>query len=582
MARILGLDIGRSALRAVLVRTSMRHVEMDRFIEVPLAPATDPQGRAEALAAGLAELVAIVARPADEVIVALDGREGSLRVVELPAGAAKRIGEVLPFELNDVLPFETADAVVDHQPIDKSDTILRVLAAAAPRARVETLLAELKASAIDPKEIAVGAAALDGLRHLVPELNAPGPLMVVCIGVDRTDVCVLEKGACTFARTTDGGVELLSRGQQVQLASSLKRTLAAYRAAGHPPPSRAYLGGDAAQHADSMLPWLQEALGIEASLVAVPDRREPATKRKPGAAAQPSLADALAPEANDGSVESAGSAADRATESAGSAADRATESAGSAADRATESAGSAADRAAEELTLGAPAIPSASSERAKFAFAAALAARVATRGKRLDLRQGPLAYTKAMGSLRSQGKRIAIAAAPVLVAFLFATWARHAVLDDERERLQAQLAEVTREVFDEETRDPAAARALLEGGRRIADPIPKFTAWDALDAISAAIPQEIQHDARRLTIEIDDESREGRIELQGLVASLAERDTIAANFEAHPCFDEIKPGPTSPGPNNTGLNYRLEAEIHCPGDEPIVAPDERRSSRSRN
>lgn len=558
MARILGLDIGRSALRAVLVRTSMRHVEMDRFIEVPLAPATDPQGRAEALAAGLAELVAIVARPADEVIVALDGREGSLRVVELPAGAAKRIGEVLPFELNDVLPFETADAVVDHQPIDKSDTILRVLAAAAPRARVETLLAELKASAIDPKEIAVGAAALDGLRHLVPELNAPGPLMVVCIGVDRTDVCVLEKGACTFARTTDGGVELLSRGQQVQLASSLKRTLAAYRAAGHPPPSRAYLGGDAAQHADSMLPWLQEALGIEASLVAVPDRREPATKRKPGAAAQP--ADALATEANDGSAESAGSAADRATVSAGS----------------------GADRAAEELTLGAPAIPSASSERAKFAFAAALAARVATRGKRLDLRQGPLAYTKAMGSLRSQGKRIAIAAAPVLVAFLFATWARHAVLDDERERLQAQLAEVTREVFDEETRDPAAARALLEGGRRIADPIPKFTAWDALDAISAAIPQEIQHDARRLTIEIDDESREGRIELQGLVASLAERDTIAANFEAHPCFDEIKPGPTSPGPNNTGLNYRLEAEIHCPGDEPIVAPDERRSSRSRN
>jgi general secretion pathway protein L len=549
MARILGLDIGRSALRAVLVRTSMRHVEMDRFIEVPLAPATDPQGRAEALAAGLAELVAIVARPADEVIVALDGREGSLRVVELPAGAAKRIGEVLPFELNDVLPFEITDAVVDHQPIDKTDTLMRVLAAAAPRARVETLLAELKASAIDPKEVAVGAAALDGLRHLVPELNAPGPLMVVCIGVDRTDVCVLEKGACTFARTTDGGVELLSRGQQVQLASSLKRTLAAYRAAGHPPPSRAYLGGDAAQHADSMLPWLQETLGIETSLVAVPDRREPATKRKPGAAAPGPAADAP-------------SAADPA-------------------DSADPSLASGAG-VAEELTLGAPAIPSASSERAKFAFAAALAARVATRGKRLDLRQGPLAYTKAMGSLRSQGKRIAIAAAPVLVAFLFATWARHAVLDGERERLQAQLAEVTREVFDEETRDPAAARALLEGGRRIADPIPKFTAWDALDAISAAIPQEIQHDARRLTIEIDDESREGRIELQGLVASLAERDTIAANFEAHPCFDEIKPGPTSPGPNNTGLNYRLEAEIHCPGDEPIVAPDERRSSRSRN
>ena len=127
-----------------------------------------------------------------------------------------------------------------------------------------------------------------------------------------------------------------------------------------------------------------------------------------------------------------------------------------------------------------------------------------------------------------------------------------------------------------------SAGVTLQSTSTTGEPAAPVTAWDALDAISAAIPQEIQHDARRLTIEIDDESREGRIELQGLVASLAERDTIAANFEAHPCFDEIKPGPTSPGPNNTGLNYRLEATVHCPGDEPIVAPDERRSSRSRN
>ncbi|MCB9599401.1 MAG: pilus assembly protein PilM [Sandaracinus sp.] len=524
MARILGLDIGRGALRGVVVRTSMRSSEIEQFLEVPLSVATDPQGRAEAFAAALAELTASLPRPADEVVVALDGREGSLRVVELPAGAAKRIAEVLPFELNDVLPFEVEEAVVDHQPVDKTDTLLRVLAAAAPRARVETLLAELKSCGLDPKEVSMGAASLDGLRHLIPELNAPGPLLVASIGVDRTDVCVLEKGACTFARTTDGGVDLLSSGRQVQLGGSLKRTLAAYRAAGHPPPSRVYLGGDGALYAESMLPWLQETLGVEASLVAIPDRRDPNAKTKK------------------------------------------------------------APPTPEEVALAVP-MATASPERAAFAFAAALAARGAARGKRVDLRQGPLAYTKAMSSIRGQAKRIAIAAAPVLVAFLFATWARHAVLAEEREMLQTQLAEVTKDVFDEETRDPAAARDLLEGGRRIADPLPKFTAWDALDAVSAAIPAEIQHDTRRLSIEVDDESREGRLELQGLVASLAERDTIAANFEAHPCFDEIKPGPTSPGPNNTGLNYRLEATLHCPGDEPIVAPDDRRSrrnNRSRN
>jgi len=71
-------------------------------------------------------------------------------------------------------------------------------------------------------------------------------------------------------------------------------------------------------------------------------------------------------------------------------------------------------------------------------------------------------------------------------------------------------------------------------------------------------------------IEIDDQAREGTLEIHGRVASITERDQIAQALEDHDCLNRVVPGPTTPGRGGEGLNYRLEAEIHCPGDEPFI------------
>ncbi|MBJ72755.1 MAG: hypothetical protein CMN31_15705 [Sandaracinus sp.] len=528
MARILGLDIEPHVVRGTLLRSAFRSTEVLQYIEVPIARAEGPLPRAEAERQAIGAALGEIQPPPDQVIVALDGQEASLRQLELPAGAAKRLAEVIPFELDEVLPFEIEDSVLDHQPIRRTETMIHVLAAAVPKARLAERLAELGDAGLDPREIAVGAAALDGLVGLVPALAEGGPYVLVDIGLEKTEVCVLEAGACTFARTISGGLLQLQQGQQAALTASLRRTMAAYRMAGGAPPERVLLGGDGTllgpppppptptepPGPDDPLPappvpdetgtpnptlrWLEEVLGAPAAFVTLPDA--------PGA---------------DWAV------------------------------------------------------------RGKHAMSTALAGRTLRRAKRIDLRQGEFAATQAMGALAANGKLLAIAAVPIALAFFFSIWARWTVLDDERTALREQLAEVTEDVFDERTASPSEARELLEGGRRVADPLPHFTAYDVLDAVSAAIPQEITHDTRRLTIEIDDEAREGRFEIQGIVASIAERDTIAANFEAHECFEEIKRGPTSPGPRNEGLNYRLEATIHCPGDEPVVQEESSRRRRRR-
>ncbi len=521
MARILGLDIGPLTVRGTLVRTAFRSTEVVRYLEVPIAPAGQPMestpanggptegaGHPEALAhsgssetnalrAAVETLVAQLDRPPDQVVVALDGREASLRVVELPAGAAKKIAEVLPFELDELVPFEMDEAIVDFQPVDRSETLLRVMAAAVPKERVAQHLASLKAVGVEPVEIAVGAAALDGLVTLVEELDGNEPRALVEIRQDRTEVCVLAGGTCHFARTLTGGLDSIAGGGEA-LRRELRRTFAAYRATGGPVPERVYLCGDAAHLPDAAVPWLADVVGQEIALLPLPEA--------PGI--EPSL-------------------------------------------------------------------------RPCFALATALAGRATHRGKRLNLRRGELAHTRSGGVLRQHARVLAVCGTCVLIAFGYSVWARYTVLSAEREQLRAQLAQITEDIFDEETRSPTRARELLEGGRQTVDPLPKFTAYDVLDAISGAIPPDITHDTRRLTIEIDDETREGRFELQGTVASIAERDTIAANLEAHRCFKEIKPGPTSPGPGNERLNYRLEAEVHCPGDEPVL-PDTGRRRRRRS
>ncbi len=48
MARILGLDIGKNAVRGTLLRTAFRKLEVERYLQVPLAePPSGAAGQVE-------------------------------------------------------------------------------------------------------------------------------------------------------------------------------------------------------------------------------------------------------------------------------------------------------------------------------------------------------------------------------------------------------------------------------------------------------------------------------------------------------------------------------------------------------
>ena len=482
MSLVLGIEITPRAVRGAFLKTALRGFEMELYAEEPIPQPTEEHSTTGLLRAAIAKLIAQGSRPPDRVIAALDGELASLRLIDLPLGVEKKIGEVLPGELETVLPFDVDEAIIDYQIVGRDETNLQLMTVATPSQNVADRLRMLSAAGVDPRQLAVGAAAFDGLSGLLPEALDGRTVLVIDVGASNTDFAVLSSGQCTFARTLSGGMNLVESGRRNQLGVSLQRTLASYRAQRSDEPTIIWLSGETSTM-DSARQWLAEQLGIECGRVPVPTA--------------PGADDETAP---------------------------------------------------------------------KFARAAALAGRALSRKKQLDLLQGQFASKAGRGEIRKHLRLIAVCAAAVVLSFIVSLGARYRVAKAEQERLTTQLAGVSSDLLGEETTSALHARELLTGGPRIEDPLPRFDAYDVLEAISESIPTDIPHDTRRLLIEIDDDGDRGRFEIQGTVGTIAERDRLVQELQDHRCFSDVEKGSISTAVGDR-KDYKVAVRVQCEAAE---------------
>lgn len=268
MARFLGIDITATSVRGVLVKSALRKAEVERYVEIPLTAGPSDPARAVELAEAGANLLRALAATPDTIAAVTPGEVVSLRALELPAAARKRLAEIIPFELESVLPYEPSEAVIASQPIRMTPETLTVLTASVQRHHVMSQLASLRAAGLEPTELAAGAAVFDGLPHLVPALDAKGPIVVIDIDAERTDVCLLEGGRTVAARTLAVGLSD-ARDSSQELGIELQRTLAAFQAGGAAQPTAAYVCG-VASHAASLPSWLTTVLSVPTDRLALP------------------------------------------------------------------------------------------------------------------------------------------------------------------------------------------------------------------------------------------------------------------------------------------------------------------------
>lgn len=197
-----------------------------------------------------------------------------------------------------------------------------------------------------------------------------------------------------------------------------------------------------------------------------------------------------------------------------------------------------------------------------FAKSLSLALSLGTSSKALNLRQGPLATTRSFPFLREKTPLLSGLAAVIVVSFGFSVIAELRALSAERTALDTELAQVTKEVWGDETTDIAHARELLEKGAPAGeeDPYPNADAFDLMVQYSKAVPKDVVHDV------VDFDITKGHAIIQATIPKSADAgattDKIMSVLREHPCMRDVKIQKTVQLGEDK-QKYILELDVRC-------------------
>jgi len=219
MAGFVGIDIGKTHVRAASISVGYKRLSIGRLEEVALDSAPSLERALQMACAALLE-------HSDGLAVAIDGDQCFIHRIAIPATAAKRLEEVLPFEVEAQVPVDIDELVFDHRSLRRrasTDPVVVMTAAA----RIETVRARIDlirdALGRQPDRVGSGPLVLANLASVVSSLRGPGPFALVDLGAGRTEVTVLAQGEAVFVRTLSQGVAGLP-GTAAALASELRQT----------------------------------------------------------------------------------------------------------------------------------------------------------------------------------------------------------------------------------------------------------------------------------------------------------------------------------------------------------------------
>lgn len=233
--QILGLDVRHHTVTAVLVKTGLKGNWIDAVYQMPVSvPEGECVEESAALDGALAEIRSRMGKTDAAAVAALPADGFSFRNIHIPFRDARKIRQVLPFELEPTLPRAIDDVVIDFRVIHlpSQDEGANIIAAALDKGRMTPFLASLTGHKLAPDTVSLSgyAAALC--------LAKWGDIAENCLFMD------IDRDHCTLYILLSGQVYLIrpiqirpGGGDPVDktkaLCSHIRRTLAAFEALFH-------------------------------------------------------------------------------------------------------------------------------------------------------------------------------------------------------------------------------------------------------------------------------------------------------------------------------------------------------------
>lgn len=542
---ITGIDLGSWSVKFTVLEAGFRRSRALDSFEEKIAEDERPfvERQQEALKQGASRLPS-----GTTAYVALPGDMLTMRVLELPFADARKIDQVVGYEMEGQMIHELHDVVLDHAvlsargKVDAGETGCRAFVVAARIEDVRTMLTQLQACNVDARSLFVApllyrpqSPAVVVEPSVVEEGDAPrapGCRVVVDIGHRRTNLCFVVGDEAVFARTilhggeditkslhrasngtwtweqaeqgkiqlgfvasqnrpsrnsVESRVDVVVREALQPLVRDLRQTLISFSVKDKAPVEEVLLAGGGAR-LTGLAGYLQDELGVPVNpLIAPPEPKE----------------------------------------------------------------GPDGEWLPEPPEL---------KEADRFVLADAIARVGARGGRELDMRRGEFQYRASFSIVRQRaGHLLVLAASLVACAGIDATITLRR-LSAEQKVLKTQFETAAKELFGNSRMEAADVSAALRRSQKDEMvTLPKATAYDLLDQISTRIPP-----SDKVTIDIDDlDIRPKKTSIKGTIDSAAAVDEIVAKLKEIECFEEISKGPISEV-SGGAKQFSLNITSKCP------------------
>ena len=191
--RVLGLDIGSHSVKAVELRQPL-----GRDLEVVQLQRFELDDPAPALATELRQLVSAHDLPLEHVVVSVAGDRLSTRRLAFPFRDRRKIAAAVPFEVEEQVPFDLKDYVVDWDLAVESAAGVEVAACIVPRHELSLLLDTLRDAELTPRVVEAEGLALSNLATI---LDLPGTRVLADVGHRKTTLALCRDGRVMATRT---------------------------------------------------------------------------------------------------------------------------------------------------------------------------------------------------------------------------------------------------------------------------------------------------------------------------------------------------------------------------------------------
>jgi hypothetical protein len=184
------------------------------------------------LSGALARLISEIGKP-DVLISALPGEFVAKRLLELPFGDSRRLHQVVPFALEEHLPFTVDDAAVAFSRVGREGDKTLVLAALARKADLEKHFALLRSAGLEPKVVTLIPFALAGILSRSRNGNKAAHVVLDIDHGSTSMVLIDSDGMPRALRTMGQGLNLrngvpLERATAGAILGTVRQTLLAH------------------------------------------------------------------------------------------------------------------------------------------------------------------------------------------------------------------------------------------------------------------------------------------------------------------------------------------------------------------